>query len=276
MRPARLALLLVALTVACATPRPDTATAPAWRELRVLVLNMHAGTDAAGERNLERVAAIVEETAADLVLLQEVDSVTRRSGGTDQPAELARLTGFQARFGNALAYQGGGYGIATLSRFPVRSARLIRLPVDPPQERSGGSREPRGVLHVTVQTPAGPLHVLNTHLDPSGDDRWRRQEGDSVLAVARRLAEDGIPVLAGGDFNATPDSEAQRALRDGGLRDLWPACASGDGLTYPASGPTKRIDYLYTLGDAVRCSAARVVRSDASDHLGVLFVLRVR
>ena len=275
MRRARLALLLL-LTAACATPRPDVASAPAWRELRVLVLNMHAGTDAAGARNLERVAAIVRETAADVVLLQEVDSVTRRSGATDQPAELARLTGFHARFGNALAYQGGGYGIATLSRFPVRSSRLIRLPVDPPQERAGGSREPRGVLHVVVETPTGPLHVLNTHLDPSGDDRWRRQEGDSVLAVARTLAGDGLPVLAGGDFNATPDSDAQRALRAGGLRDLWPGCGAGDGLTYPASAPTKRIDYLYALGDGVRCSAARVVESDASDHRGVLFVLRVR
>lgn len=267
--------LLLLLTAACATPRPDTAAAPAWRELRVLVLNMHAGADAAGARNLDRVAALVGETAADVVLLQEVDSVTRRSGGVDQAAELARSTGFHARFGNALAYQGGGYGIATLSRFPVRSSRLIRLPVDPPQERSGGSREPRGVLHVIVETPGGPLHVLNTHLDPSGDDRWRRQEGDSVLAVARRLAADGLPVLAGGDFNATPDSDAQRALRAGGLRDLWPGCGSGDGLTYPASGPTKRIDYLYAVGAGVECSAARVVRSDASDHLGVLFVLRV-
>lgn len=267
--------LLLLLTAACATPRPDTAAAPAWRELRVLVLNMHAGADAAGARNLDRVAALVGETAADVVLLQEVDSVTRRSGGVDQAAELARSTGFHARFGNALAYQGGGYGIATLSRFPVRSSRLIRLPVDPPQERSGGSREPRGVLHVVVEAPGGPLHVLNTHLDPSGDDRWRRQEGDSVLAVARRLAADGLPVLAGGDFNATPDSDAQRALRAGGLRDLWPGCGSGDGLTYPASGPTKRIDYLYAVGAGVECSAARVVRSDASDHLGVLFVLRV-
>jgi endonuclease/exonuclease/phosphatase family metal-dependent hydrolase len=273
MRSTLPALLLLAL--GCAAPRAGTVAAPAWGELRVLVLNMHAGKDAAGQDNLARVAELVEETRADLVLLQEVDSLTRRSGAVDQPAALARLTGFHARFGNALAYQGGGYGIATLSRFPVRASRLVRLPVDPPQERAGGSREPRGVLHVVVETPAGPLHVLNTHLDPSGDDRWRRQEGDSVLAVARALAGDGLPVLAGGDFNATPESAAQRALRAGGLRDLWPGCGAGDGLTYPASGPTKRIDYLFALGD-VTCSGARVLRSEASDHLGVLFVLRVR
>jgi endonuclease/exonuclease/phosphatase family metal-dependent hydrolase len=193
----------------------------------------------------------------------------------DQPAALARLTGLTARFGNALAYQGGGYGVATLARWPVEHAALVRLPVDPPQERAGGSREPRGVLRVTLAAPWGRLHVLNTHLDPSADDRWRRQEADSVLAVARALAADRTTVLVGGDLNSTPESPVQERLRRAGLRDLWPGCGAGAGLTYPASAPTKRIDYLYALGGDVRCAAARVVASDASDHRGALFTLRV-
>jgi endonuclease/exonuclease/phosphatase family metal-dependent hydrolase len=273
-RAARIALLLAG--AACAPAAPRAAAVPEAPPLRVLVLNMHAGTDAAGRDNLPRVAALVRESGADLVLLQEVDSAVARSGRVDQPAALARLTGFQARFGNALAYQGGGYGIATLSRWPVEEAVLARLPVDPPQARAGGSREPRGVLRVTVSAPWGRLHVLNTHLDPSGDDRWRRQEADSVLAVARTLAGHDGPVLVGGDFNSTPESAVQAGLRGAGLRDLWPGCGTGDGLTYPTAAPVKRIDYLYVLGGVgVRCVAAEVVRSDASDHLGVLFTLRV-
>ena len=51
--------------------------------------------------------------------------------------------------------RGGGYGVATLSRWPVEEAALARLPVDPPQARAGGSREPRGVLRVTVAAPWG-------------------------------------------------------------------------------------------------------------------------
>ena len=270
-----------ALVMACAPRVPQPApqlAAPA--SMRVLVLNMHAGMDANGQSNLDSVAALVRDVRADLVLLQEVDSVVRRSGGVDQPSELARRTGFHAAFGSSLAFQGGQYGIAVLSRWPVAAHAVVHLPVAPPQERSGGSMEPRTALHVQVRTPAGLLHVLNTHLDPSGDDHWRGQEADSVLAYARRLAAAGAAVLVGGDFNSTPESAVQQRLRAGGLRDLWEACGQGDGLTYPADTPVKRIDYLYMLDPArgaapaagsMGCERAEVLLSQASDHRAVLF-----
>lgn len=277
-RPLRRGALLATALLLAACHRvapPPMRDAPGDVGVRVLVLNMHAGKDAAGRDNLDRVAALVRETGADIVLLQEVDSAVARSGRVDQPAELARRTGFHARFGNALAYQGGGYGIATLSRWPITDSRLVRLPVDPPQTRSGNSHEPRGVLDVTIAAPGGTLHVLNTHLDPSADDHWRRQEADSVLSLAVQLRESGaLPVLVGGDFNSTPESEVQARLRAGGLRDLWPTCGEGDGLTYPMREPVKRIDYLFAAG-ATTCTHARVLESDASDHRGVLFTVRV-
>ncbi|HEU4628735.1 MAG TPA: endonuclease/exonuclease/phosphatase family protein [Gemmatimonadaceae bacterium] len=273
LRAARLGRLVATAACAVAAACHHVPSGERGGAIRVLVLNMHAGTDAAGRDNLDRVAALVRETGADLVLLQEVDSAVARSGRVDQPAELARRTGFYARFGNALAYQGGGYGVATLSRWPITDARLVRLPVDPPQERAGGSHEPRGVLEVTVAAPGGPLHVLNTHLDPSADDHWRRQEADSVLSLALTARAGGVlPVLVGGDFNSTPDSEVQARLRAGGLSDLWPTCGEGDGLTYPVEQPVKRIDYLYALG-GMTCERARVLESDASDHRGVLFTV---
>ena len=66
-------------------------------DLRVMVYNIHAGKDAAGVDNLERVAQVVRDAAADLVLLQEVDRGTRRSGGVDQPEVLARLDAVAGR-----------------------------------------------------------------------------------------------------------------------------------------------------------------------------------
>lgn len=260
-----MALLATALLAACTAAPP-----PAPTPLRVLVYNIHAGTDAAGQGNLPRVAALVRETGADLVLLQEVDRGTRRSGGVDQLAELARATGLYGAFGRTLWYQGGAYGVALLSRTPILAHRVVSLPNDPPQARAGGSREPRGVLHAVVALPrGGRLHVLNTHIDASADDRFRRQEMAALTALADSLLREGVAVLVGGDMNSEPGSAVQRMAAHGRLHDAWGRCGRGAEHTFPAAAPAKRIDYLYLTGE-LRCTEARVLASDASDHRPLL------
>jgi endonuclease/exonuclease/phosphatase family metal-dependent hydrolase len=56
--------------------------------LRVLVLNIHAGKDAAGKDNIADLAALIRTARADIVLLQEVDRGTNRSGKVDQVQTL--------------------------------------------------------------------------------------------------------------------------------------------------------------------------------------------
>ena len=259
-------------TLSCASIRTAAPPAPAASTTaRVLVYNIHAGKDAAGTDNLSGVADLVRATGADLVLLQEVDQGTRRSGGVDQPAVLAARTGMHVAFGSALDYDGGEYGVAILSRWPIVRDTLIHLPVTPPQERAGGSHEPRGALRVFIASPMGRLTVIDTHLDPSSDDHWRRQEADTIASLIARARQRGELVIAGGDFNSTPESAVQAALREG-MRDSWEECAKGDGFTYPADAPVKRIDYLY-LGDSIHCRSARVVETRVSDHRPLLVEL---
>lgn len=80
--------------------------------------------------------------------------------------------------------------------------------------------------------------------------------------------------MFGGDFNSTPESAVQMELRANGFADAWQRCGAGDGLSYPADVPRKRIDYLFPLA-GVECIDARVVSSEASDHRPVLFTLRL-
>jgi endonuclease/exonuclease/phosphatase family metal-dependent hydrolase len=257
-------VLLLAAVAACAARGPADIA-----EVRVLVYNIHAGKDAAGVDNLERVAQVVRSTSADVVLLQEVDRGTARSGGADHPVRLSELTGMRVAFGRSLIFQGGDYGIAVLSRWPITSERTIPLPVNPPQDRSGSLHEPRVALQVVIASPAGELNVINTHIDASRDDRWRRQEIATVLAVVDSTSG---TVLFGGDLNSTPDGEIQASVRSRGLRDAWLVCGRGDepaGMTYPADSSIKRIDYLYFRG-TTSCSAAEVIRTSASDHRPLL------
>jgi endonuclease/exonuclease/phosphatase family metal-dependent hydrolase len=251
MRPLLVILLAMLTGGAAAAPRP----------LRVLTYNIHAGKDADAVVNLERVADVVKSTRADVVLLQEVDRRTKRSGNVDHLAELQRLTGLNAAFAKALDWQGGDYGIAILSRWPIAAQEAVPL-------RAEGSIEPRMALVVSIDRPGRKLTVINTHLDASDEDTWRRQElVDLLAAIAKHR-----PLLVGGDFNSTPDSAVQQTLRESGLIDLWSRCGKGSDLTYPANTPVKRIDYLFLNGKAP-CTTARVLNTQASDHRPVLFEL---
>jgi len=269
----RVAVIVCAslLTIAACSSLPPREM---QRELRVLVYNIHAGKDAKGVDNLSRVAALVRSTNADIALLQEVDRGTTRSGKVDQPRVLASLTGFGVAFGKTLEYQGGDYGIAVLSRWPIRSDSLVSLPVSPPQARAGGSYEPRGVLRATIDAPGNRLDIFNTHLDASRDDFYRRQELATVLDLASRAIEDGSKsALVGGDLNSEPASAVIDMVRGSFLRDPWPECGQGNGFSYPADRPVKRIDYLL-LPAKWRCITASVIENEASDHRAVLFILR--
>lgn len=267
----RVVLTSLALSgLACASVRSRD-TGP---EVRVLVYNIHAGKDAKGVDNLARVAEIVRSTGADIALLQEVDRGTTRSGKVDQMAVLSRLTGFHAAFGKTLDYQGGDYGIAIFSRWPINRDSLIRLPVDPPQERSGRVSEPRGALQAVIQVHGAPLEILNTHIDASREDFYRKQEMTSILRLATRSIIDvRRSTLVGGDLNAEPGSAVIELVRGSPLRDAWPECGQGPGLTYPADRPIKRIDYLL-LPVGWSCVSGTVVETEASDHRPVIFTLR--
>lgn len=241
--------------------RPDAGTSARAGRLTVVSYNIRAGQDTARQSNLARVAALLDSLRADVALLQEVDRGTRRSGGVDQVAELERLTGMVARFGRSMDYDGGEYGVAVLSRLPIREQAVIPL-TPPPTKDDAEPSEPRVALYVLLDTPDGPLPVLNTHLD-AGEGTHRRQEMLALLATVHRRVGARGPVLVGGDLNARPDTDELSAATLV-LDDAWRRCGGGPEHTFPAHAPDRRIDYV--LLRELECTRARVHASTASDH----------
>ena len=79
-----------------------------------------------------------------------------------------------------------------------------------------------------------------------------------------------MPLIFGGDFNATPDSRVIQQL-DTWLVDAWPLVTTEPGYTIPVRQPRKRIDYLWMSKDAPFVPVkASVPYSEASDHLPVV------
>ncbi|MEO8075291.1 MAG: endonuclease/exonuclease/phosphatase family protein [Acidobacteriota bacterium] len=240
--------------------------------IRLLVFNIHAGKSATGTDNIAGIADLIRTTKADAVLLQEVDRGTNRSGKVDQVQVLIDRTKYAAAFGRSLDFDGGQYGIAILSRRPINFNQTFPLPVDPAQARSGGSHEPRSALLASLETLRGRLQIMTTHLDSSNQDIYRLQEVPGLLNVVRPRRSDYTPVVLGGDFNAEPTSAVIQKLRDAGLRDAWIECGQGDGFTYPADHPAKRIDYVF-ITNPLRCTSAQVIDTQISDHRPLLVTL---
>lgn len=66
--------------------------------------------------NYRRIADVINKAAPDIVAVQELDSMTNRSGKKYVLGELATLTGMHAYYAPAIKHDGGKYGIGILSK----------------------------------------------------------------------------------------------------------------------------------------------------------------
>jgi len=237
------------------------------QRITVLSYNIHHGEGTDAKVDLERIAALIRAAAPDVVALQEVDRVTRRTGGVNQAQDLACLTGMQYLHGRTIDYQGGMYGNAVLSRLPVNGFANRALPFTP-------GREARGVLQVHVysgltETGNALFRFFATHLDTSEADRLK-----AVPAILEFAAEEpALPTILAGDLNALPDSAPMKLLAEG-----WQVAGAGEfHPTYPAAAPDRQIDFiLYRPADRWRVVEVKVLEeSVASDHRPILAVFEL-
>jgi endonuclease/exonuclease/phosphatase family metal-dependent hydrolase len=144
-------------------------------------------------------ASVIKGLGADLVALQEVDYKTRRSGGKDQAKELATRAGYPYyAFGKSMSYDGGQFGNAILSKYPLTC--IVTYPI------SKVSGEPRCLLTAVATLPDGKkVRLGSTHL---GLIQAERMVG---VGVAASLPSD-LPRLVGGDLNCRRSSIEGRCL----------------------------------------------------------------
>lgn len=236
-------------------------------------------------QRLDLIAAEVRRLDADIVLLQEVPWTWRLGSGA---AHLGRATGLNHAYlranGNrwAILFEEGE---AILSRFPLREVKFTEL-----QPAEGPFRH-RVAVSALVDTALGPLRVVSTHL---ANQNPTANQGQAA-SLAQFVAAQPGPTIIGGDFNATADNAAIRALQPAWVDSfaaVQPAdpgltCCVDD-LTAPPGEPLeKRIDYLFLAPGPVS-DAWRVRSSDrlftspqltpvgriwASDHVGLWVVL---
>jgi endonuclease/exonuclease/phosphatase family metal-dependent hydrolase len=231
-----------------------------------MTYNIHVGVGMDKKLDLKRIAEVINQERADVVGLQEVDRGVKRTQQIDEIVELAKLTRMEYAFAYNLDYQGGHYGVAVLSRFPI-------MAID--HRRYGNTREKerRGLIRVELNVNNRIVNFVTTHLD--------YQYEDGRVYETRQLLQalDGVkgPLIVVGDFNEVPGAEAHRMMTEK-FRDAWTESrAVGEGLSYPADKPANRIDYIfYRIDDPVRAGRAWTINTLASEHLPVVADLELR
>ena len=228
--------------------------------LRLVAYNIKHGRGMDGQVDLERTARVLRGLKPDLVALQEVDNKCTRSGKVDEAAELGRLLGMEHRFGKFMDFQGGEYGLAVLSRFPIVNAtRHILAP----------GAEPRCALEVVIHptgTPS-PLSFVSIHNDRT-DEKFRIAQVKDLL---KGLAKVSHPIVLAGDFNAKPGAESLNLVQRSGFIFLDKKGAK----TFPSPKPRVEIDYFATRGFKFESAPLCTVHDEriASDHRPIVTVL---
>lgn len=203
--------------------------------LKVMTYNIHHANPPSKARegliDVDAIAAVIKTQNPDLVGLQELDHNTKRSGNIDEAALIGQKTGMHYQFFRAIDYNGGEYGLAILSRYPILTSGKIDLP----QVIKG---EARILAYITINIPGkGKITFADTHLDAQHTDSNR-------VAQARRIADElgkrVGPVILTGDLNCDALKEPVCIIDQSFKR----SCVDGCPFTIPEIRPNRTIDYI--------------------------------
>lgn len=252
--------LFFACLIACALGAAADEPGLAQGKVRVLVWNIHGGVGADGKLDLGRIAAGIKSVKADVVALQEVDRKTKRSGGADQIAELARLTGLRSTFAVQRRVDGGEEALMLLSPHTLIGPSRHELPE--------GSA-PAVALAASLAVGQRRLQIVTVDLDGRVAER--------VVQAAKLNGLFGKKpgnFLLVGSFDSEPGTDLTRLL---GTK--WRRIGkTGPKLpTFPAPKPTLEIDLAWIRPASAFHKVSRVTLDlPGSDHKALLVTVELR
>lgn len=235
---------------------------------RIVTYNVHRCLGVDGKLSPERIAAVITETGADIVALQELDVRRARSGGVDQAEAIARELGMgNVHFHPALKVMEEEYGDAIITALP---SRVIKAGALPGLAHRPGI-EPRGAIWTRIEIEGAPVDVVNTHF---GLRRRERQAQARALLGSGWLgqAEPDVPLVLAGDFNSFPRGTVcgmfRQQFRD--AHQLGSPKRRRPRRTFPSGFPVFRIDHIF-VSSQISVGSVDTYRSvksrAASDHL---------
>lgn len=249
------------------------------------------------EKVLKKLAREIKEWDVDVVLFQEIDFDSSRSGYINQAQFVAQKAGFPY-VAEAVSWNlnyvpfpyyplknNFGYvksGGAVLSKFPLSNheVTLLQKPASQPWWYNLFYLH-RYFQKVTVNVGDKKFNLINLHLEAFDKaDRMRQVE-----ELVKKISTEQIDLVAG-DFNMLPESASKTSkfynddnydndrsysiMTKSGLMEVIPddiyAKDESSFFTFPAWKPDRRLDYIW-YEKGLKMMKAEVLPSALSDHL---------
>ncbi len=246
----------------------DTEQTP-LNSIRIGTYNIHAGFNEFFYFDLDAIARTIQQSGADVVLIQQAEIGRLTSFGVDEVLWLARRLGMGARF---FPTNEGLQGLAVLSRIEIVNDEGVLL-------TSSGSQT--GLQRVQIRPDEGVITLYNTRLEYLLETTENRTVEQEQQDQQRQLSEifgllnttyanDKVGrLLVGGTFNNIPDSPIGDQMRNAGFLDPF----AGTGLPAELSAtlwrtgyPKVQFDYLWLWRRSLVPVGANTVKTNASDH----------
>lgn len=203
---------------------PDTLTIMTWN-IRFGAGRLPWFGDACGSRviltekevkaHLRLIAEKINEIRPDILFLQEVDIQSKRTAYIDEMQWLLDHTGlnygafasiWHAQFIPSDGLGRMNLGTAILSRWPLKNARRIALPLRSDQDAlTQMFYLRRCIVKARVVLPGlEKLYALGVHTAAFSTDNTKQKHIERFLQELNTLDDAGIPFVAGGDLNTLP------------------------------------------------------------------------
>lgn len=232
-----------------------TFSAQAQNTLKLMSYNIKNANGMDNVCNFQRIANVINNASPDVVAIQEVDSMTNRSGQKYVLGEIAERTQMHGYFAPAIDYDGGKYGIGLLTKQVPLRLQTLPLP---------GREEARTLILAEFTD----YIYCCTHMSLTEEDRMK-----SLELVKAFTSSSTKPLFLAGDMNAEPESGFIKELQ----KDFQ-ILSNPKQHTFPAPDPKETIDYIATLKQNAKGFAvisAKVINEPmASDHRPILVELR--
>lgn len=220
--------------------------------MRIASYNIRKSVGLDWRRDPGRIADVLAEIDADVVVLQEADKRTGQREGTLEIDRLLQDLGYRIADVSVRPLSHGWHGNAILYRetMPFSACERIELP----------AVEPRGAVSVTFSEPK--FRVIGTHLALTPGMRTRQIE-----ALKSWVSNSDLPTVIAGDFNEWRKTGNVAKGFGPEFETIIP------GNSFHSSRPVASLD-RFILRGAVTYLGSHVHKSSlavrASDHLPVV------